>query len=218
MKNIHRAEAIGSLLRPAYLWDARRSLRSKEITPAQFKKIEDRAVDEAIALQEAAGLDVVTDGEVRRLSFIGPLSDVVSGLEPTPLHRQWHEAGRLVEFRMGLAVTGKVRRRRSLVIEEFAYARRQAKKPLKVTLPSPLMLNMFWSPELSSAAYQDPFQLFADTADIVREEIRDLAAIGCGYIQVDAPELAVLVDPAAQAALYEKNGISSRRLLTEGVD
>ena len=74
MKTIFRAEAIGSLLRPEYLWNARRSLRSKQITTAEFKKIEDRAVDEAIALQEAAGLDVVTDGEVRRLSFIGPLA------------------------------------------------------------------------------------------------------------------------------------------------
>jgi 5-methyltetrahydropteroyltriglutamate--homocysteine methyltransferase len=59
---------------------------------------------------------------------------------------------------------------------------------------------------------------FADTADIIKEEVRDLAAIGCGYIQIDAPELSVLVDPTAQAALYEKNGISSKRLLTEGVD
>src|SRR5271166_532374 len=123
MKNIYRAEAIGSLLRPSYLWDARRAMRSKETTLAQFKKVEDRAVDDAIALQEAAGLDVVTDGEMRRISFIGPLSDVISGLEPMPVNRTWHEGGKLVEFKMGLAVTGKVRRRRSLVIEEFAYAR-----------------------------------------------------------------------------------------------
>jgi len=206
------------LLRPAYLWDARRSLRSKEITTAQFKTVEDRAVDEMIALQEAAGLDVVTDGEMRRISFIGPLSDVVAGLEPMTVNRQWHEGEQLVDFKMGLAVTGKVRRRRSLVTEEFAYARRQAKKPLKVTMPSPLMLNMFWSPEHSRQAYSDPFQMFADTTDILREEVRDLAALGCEYIQIDAPELAVLVDPVAQAAMYDKNGISSKRLLSEGVD
>jgi 5-methyltetrahydropteroyltriglutamate--homocysteine methyltransferase len=218
MKTIYRAEVIGSLLRPTYLWDARRSLRSKEITTAQFKKIEDRAVDESIALQEAAGLDVVTDGEMRRISFIGPLSDVVAGLEPMPVNRRWHEGGKLVDFKMGLAVTGKVRRRRSLVNEEFAYARRQAKKPLKVTMPSPLMLNMFWSPEHSPQAYSDPFQMFADTVDVLREEVRDLAAIGCEYIQIDAPELAVLVDPAAQAVMYDKNGISSKRLLSEGVE
>lgn len=193
-------------------------MRAKQLAPAQFKRIEDRAVDEAITLQEAAGLDVVTDGEVRRISFIGPLIDVVSGLESMPSPRQWHEGDKLVEFRMGFVVTGKVRRRRSLVTEEFAYASGRATKPLKVTIPSPLMLNMFWSPEHSTAAYTDPFALFADTVDILREEVRDLAAIGCEYIQIDAPELAVLVDPAARAALYEKNGISSNRLLAEGVD
>ena len=218
MKTVYRAETIGSLLRPAYLWNARRSLRSKEMTPAEFKKTEDRAVDEAIALQEFAGLDVVTDGEVRRLSFIGPLSDVVSGLERLPVDRRWHEGDKIVDFRMGLAVTSKLRRQRSLVTEEFAYARRQAKKPLKVTLPSPLMLNMFWSPAHSVQAYSDPFELFADTLDILRQEVHDLAALGCEYIQIDAPQLAVLVDPEAQAAIYEKNGISSKRLLTEGVD
>src|SRR6516165_8490082 len=141
MKTIYRAEAIGSLLRPSYLWDARRALRSKEITTAQFKKVEDRAVDDAIELQVTAGLDVVTDGEMRRVSFIGPLSDVIAGLEPMPLTRPWHEGGKLIDFRMGLAVTSKVRRRRSLVTEEFAYARGRATKPLKVTLPSPLILR-----------------------------------------------------------------------------
>jgi len=155
---------------------------------------------------------------MRRISFIGPLSDVVAGLEPMTVNRQWHEGEQLVDFKMGLAVTGKVRRRRSLVTEEFAYARRQAKKPLKVTMPSPLMLNMFWSPEHSRQAYSDPFQMFADTTDILREEVRDLAALGCEYIQIDAPELAVLVDPLAQAAMYDKNGISSKRLLSDGVD
>src|SRR5258708_32441437 len=122
-----------------------------------------------IALQEAAGLDVVTDGEMRLISFIGPLSDVVAGLDRMPVNRTWHEGGKLVEFKMGLAVTGKVRRRRSLVTEEFAYARRQAKKPLKVTMPSPVMLNMFWSPALSRQGYSDPLPMFAGPTRITRE-------------------------------------------------
>ena len=109
MKAIYRAEAIGSMLRPSFLWDARRALRSKEITLAQFKKAEDRAVDDALALQEAAGLDVVTDGEMRRISFIGPLSDVISGLDPMPVNRPWPERGKRVELKMGHAVTGSGR-------------------------------------------------------------------------------------------------------------
>jgi 5-methyltetrahydropteroyltriglutamate--homocysteine methyltransferase len=105
-----------------------------------------------------------------------------------------------------------------MVGEEFAYARAKARKPLKVTLPSPLMLFMFWSPEESRAVYNDPFELFVDGAEVIREEIRELARLGCEYVQIDAPELAIMVDPAAQQAVFEANGISPQRVLGEGVE
>ena len=71
--NVYRAQPIGSLLRPAWLRDAKRAVRKGEMSAAEFKRIEDRAVDEALALQERTGLDVVNDGEQRRLSFLGSL-------------------------------------------------------------------------------------------------------------------------------------------------
>ncbi len=80
------------------------------------------------------------------------------------------------------------------------------------------MLFMFWSPEESSAAYSDPFDLFADGAEVIREEIHELARLGCEYIQIDAPELAILVDPTARSAVFETNGISPERILGDGVD
>src|SRR3979411_1077533 len=76
-----RAETVGSLLSPAYIAPARKQLERGGLTPAAFKKIEDRAVDEAVALQEAAGLDVVTDGEQRRYAFFGHLVDSVDGFD-----------------------------------------------------------------------------------------------------------------------------------------
>jgi len=63
------SDVIGSLLRPAELLEAQKRSGRGEMTPADFKRVEDRAVDEALALQESCGLDVVTDGEMRRLSF-----------------------------------------------------------------------------------------------------------------------------------------------------
>ena len=63
------ADVVGSLLRPQYLLRAREELARGAISPSDFKLIEDRAVDEAVALQEEAGLPIVTDGEMRRLSF-----------------------------------------------------------------------------------------------------------------------------------------------------
>src|SRR5215831_17987569 len=135
-----------------------------------------------------------------------------------PLNRPWHEGGRLIDFRMGLAVTSKVRRRRSLLTEEFAYARGRAKKPLKVTLPSPLMMTLRWSPEFSRAAYADPFDLFADAAAIVRQEAQELALLGCQYIQIDAPELGMLCDPERRKQDFADRGMDPNRLLTEGMD
>src|SRR5215831_10569395 len=71
----YHSEVIGSLLRPGYLLEARKQLESGQLSPADFKVIEDRAVNEAIALQEETGIDVITDGELRRYAFFGHLVD-----------------------------------------------------------------------------------------------------------------------------------------------
>jgi 5-methyltetrahydropteroyltriglutamate--homocysteine methyltransferase len=218
--SIYRAETIGSLLRPAWLIDARKALRRGELSAAGYKKIEDRAVVEAIALQERCGLDVINDGEQRRLSFLGSLVEITEGLTRTStLGKPWRrDDGNVEELTLGLAATGRLRRRRSLVDEEFSFARARANAPLKVTLPSPMMLFMFWSQEESRAIYRDPFELFADGAEVIRDEIRELARLGCEYIQIDAPELAILVDPTARHTVFEANGISPERVLNEGVE
>jgi 5-methyltetrahydropteroyltriglutamate--homocysteine methyltransferase len=216
---LYHSQTIGSMLRPAWLRDARRSVRSGEITAAQFKRIEDRAVNEALALQERAGIELVTDGEQRRASFLGSLVETTEGLTRSlELTKPWHEGDHVVELSLGLCATGKLRRHRSLVNEELTYARARASRPVKVTLPSPMMLFMFWSPAESRAVYRDPFDLFADGAEVIRAEITELARLGCEYIQIDAPELAILVDPAAQRNVFDKNGIDPARVLGEGVD
>ena len=73
------ADVVGSLLRPPELLEARKHLKSGGIPPAEFKRIEDRAVDEAIALQEQAGLEIVTDGEMRRESFQSQMVEATEG-------------------------------------------------------------------------------------------------------------------------------------------
>lgn len=218
--SVYRAEPIGSLLRPAWLIDARKALRRGELSAASYKKIEDHAVADAIALQERCGLDVINDGEQRRLSFLGSLVEATEGLTRTAdLTKPWRDnAGHAEQLTLGLAVTGRLRRRRSLAAEEFSYARARARIRLKITLPSPMMLAMFWAPTESREVYRDPFDLFADGAEVIREEIRELARLGCEYVQIDAPELAILVDPAARRTVFDANGIPAERLLTDGID
>ena len=77
----YRSEVVGSLLRPTYLVEARQQLEAGQMNPAEFKAIEDRAVNEAIALQEGAGIDVITDGEQRRYAFYGHLIDSLDGFD-----------------------------------------------------------------------------------------------------------------------------------------
>jgi 5-methyltetrahydropteroyltriglutamate--homocysteine methyltransferase len=75
----YRSDVVGSLLRPAYLVETRRDAESGRLGPAEFKQVEDRAVDEAVTLQEEAGLAVVTDGEMRRYAFFGHLIEALDG-------------------------------------------------------------------------------------------------------------------------------------------
>jgi 5-methyltetrahydropteroyltriglutamate--homocysteine methyltransferase len=222
MATIYRAEVIGSMLRPPWLKQARTDFAAGRISAAHFKRVEDRAVDEAIALQERCGVDIVTDGEMRRSGFVAPLTDYVEGFEAVAFDtRRWQGGGGTsgeTTLPVPLTVTGRLHRRRSLAAEEFIYARARAKLPLKVTLPSPLMLAMRWSPEHSAAAYPEPFALFADAVDILRAEVAELANLGCEYIQIDAPELATLVDPTTRERVFEAHGISPARMLAEGVE
>lgn len=225
MAHQYRTEVIGSLLRPKYLKVARKRWEAGEIATREFKEAEDRAVDEMIALQENCGLDVITDGEMRRTHFIAPLTDVVSGIKPIPAFtRVWrrphdkNKPGEETNIQVQYAVVEKISRTRSLTNEEFAYARSRAKKPLKVTLPSPLMMGLRWSQQYSREAYPDPFELFRDAAAIVRQDAQELATLGCKYVQLDAPELGMLCDPNRSRQDFADQGMAPERLLTEGMD
>src|SRR5258707_12811724 len=77
----YHSEVVGSLLRPTYLVEAREQYAAGQLNAAEFKAIEDRAVNEAIALQENAGIDVITDGELRRYAFYGHLVDSLDGFD-----------------------------------------------------------------------------------------------------------------------------------------
>ncbi len=217
----YHADVIGSLLRPRYLSQARAALAEGRIEASEFKRIEDRAVDQAIAMQEACGLDVVNDGELRRFSFLDHLlgdMEGVAGIPGAAVHFHAKDPSQDWHWHPPFTVTGRIRRTRPMMtIEEFSYARGRARAPLKITMPSPLVMYGAWSPDRSRPAYSDPFELFADAAEIIRDEARELARLGCTYIQIDAPDLGTLVDPENRE-LRENLGMPTERTLTEGVD
>jgi len=220
MPTVHRADVIGSLLRPKYLLEARKAIEGGKISATEFKRVEDRAVDAAIAMQEGAGLDVISDGELRRISFIDHLMTQIEGVEWTPgVKVKFHgdSPGEEFDWQAPVTIVDKIRRKRMMTVEEYSYARGVARRPVKALLPSPVLLYCAWSPERSRDAYPDPFQLFADAARLMKEEAEELARLGCTYIQVDSPDLGTLVDPENRN-LRIAMGMPTERTLTEGVD
>ncbi|HEV8451773.1 MAG TPA: cobalamin-independent methionine synthase II family protein [Gaiellales bacterium] len=218
-------DVVGSLLRPQALLDARRLFEQGEIEPAEFKRIEDEAVDAAVALQEQAGLDVVTDGEMRRLSFQSGLPDAVEGFGEVPLeaylwgewHGDEHVGDSATERPPRLGVREPLRRRRHIAAEELTYLRGRTGRVAKITLTSPSLYANLWSPELSLDAYPTLDSFLEDVVEIMRDEVRELARLGATYLQLDAPHYPLLIDPATRA-FYESQGWSLGRWLDRGIE
>jgi len=215
MGAIFRADVVGSMLRPQELVQAKRNLRAGELAPEDYARIEDRAVDEALRIQERAGMEVVTDGEMRRDIFFDFFIRGLSGLSPLPgstVRFHGHEGGVAMEVQIPFSVTERIATRECPGVAEYTYAVQHTRKPVKITLPSPGMIVGFWNRH-SAVAYSDPFSLMEDAADAVATWMRQVAAAGCTYIQIDAPELnEVYVDPR-QRAEYESRGIPVDRFL-----
>ena len=208
-----RSEVVGSLLRPPELLAARRGVESGALEPAAFKRVEDRAVDAAIDLQVAAGLDVITDGEMRRYAFFGHLVEALEGFDRTggwaiPFR---DERGEQLVFRRP-AVVDRLRWRRSMCAEEWTYLRARTSHPAKVTMISAQQAAAYYDPARSAAAYPTRDAYLADVVDLSRREVAELARLGCTYVQIDAPQYAALLDPALREG-YRQRGSDPEQLI-----
>src|SRR6059036_673099 len=210
---IYRSDVVGSLLRPAYLVEARRGAESGRLGPAAFKRLEDRAVDEAIDLQEAAGLAVVTVGEMRRYAFFGHLIEALDGFDKLggwAIPFRDEQGGELVFKRP--VVVERLRWRRSMCAEEWVYLRGHARRPGKTTLISAQQAAAYYDPDRSRAAYATRDAYLADVVDFTRREVAELARLGCTYIQIDAPQYAALLDASIREG-YRQRGSDPERLV-----
>ncbi len=213
-----RSEVVGSLLRPAELVDARKRAESGELAAADFKAIEDRAVDGAIRLQEDAGIDVITDGELRRFAFYGHLVDSFDGFEKLggwaiPFR---DETGEELVLRRPVVVE-RLRWRRSMCGEEWTYLRARARRPGKVTMLSAQQAAAYYDPEKSGGAYRTRDEYLADIVDVSRREIDELVRLGCTYVQIDAPQYAALLDPQMREG-YRKRGSDPEELIDRCIE
>jgi 5-methyltetrahydropteroyltriglutamate--homocysteine methyltransferase len=216
-------DVVGSLLRPPELLQAGKQLTAGTITASQFKEIEDHAVDEAIALQEEAGLPIVTDGEMRRQSFQSQMTAAVSGFGEHNLDAflwgEWYDEAGVKKTRRPrrLGAIAKLKRIHYLSAHEFSYLKSKTNRIPKVTLPSPSLWANFWSPKYSKDAYPTLDMFLADIVKILCEEVAELARLGATYIQIDAPHYGLLLDPKTRG-FYERRGWSLDQWLSQGIE
>jgi len=195
-----RADHVGSLIRPEALIAARRAAEQGALAASELRRIQQDAIRDVVRLQEKLGFRLVTDGEFNRGSwqrdFLLKLKNVT--LVPPRLAVRFHSAAGAREQRPpSLQVTGRLERPQGIFVEDFRFLTAVAEVMPKVTLPSPTLLHFRGGrAAIDRAAYPDMAEFYRDLARVYREEIRDLAAAGCRYLQIDEVNLAYLCDPA----------------------
>src|SRR6266568_5358025 len=212
------SEVVGSLLRPSYLVEARKQFESGQMSAADFKAVEDRAVNEAIVLQEGAGIDVITDGEMRRYAFYGHLIDALAGFDK---YGGWaipfrDETGEELVLKRPVVVE-KLQWKRSMCAEEWVYLRSRKAHAAKVTMISAQQAAAYYDPEKSKSAYSTRDAYLADIVDFSRREVEELIRLGCTYVQIDAPQYAALLDPQIREG-YRQRGSDPDKLIDQCIE
>jgi 5-methyltetrahydropteroyltriglutamate--homocysteine methyltransferase len=207
-----RTDVVGSLLRPAAVKDARIAFDDGKVTAEALHAVEDEAVRDAVRLQENAGLDVVTDGEMRRLNFQDSFGASVEGydaarstlkvyerrVEGSAPGQRWeiptmHQAGTAVSHRR--PAKSRLKLAHNVPLEEYRFVSKVAKKPVKVSLIGPDRISQRFAYEDSTAVYRDMDAFVADVVAIERQIVTSLVDAGCRYVHIDAPGFTAYIDP-----------------------
>ena len=197
-----RAEHIGSFLRPDRLMAAVRQARDGKLTPQALHAMQDECIRELVAMEEAVGLSSVTDGEFRRRGWSAGFIDAVEGFglrEGTLLGFRDEKGGK------GSAASpyakARLKRTRGIATDEFRFLKGAVHTGLpKVTIPSPDVMHYFLGPRsVDETVYPDIEQYYADLVSIYAAEIKELAALGCSYLQLDNTALPCNCDVHARA-------------------
>ena len=194
-----RADHVGSLLRPPELLAARERFRKGDLSREALTQLEDEAIRGVVRMQEEVGLRLATDGEYRRnlwhVDFLVQFENVEQTRSPVKVH--FHtEQGDIERAPSALRVTGKLSRPHPIFVDAYRYLHSVARTVPKITIPSPSVLHFRGGREaIDREAYPDIEEFFTDLSRVYSEEVRDLAAAGCRYLQIDEVDFAYLCDP-----------------------
>ena len=200
MKPPFRADHVGSLLRPKALHQAREAHAKGTLSREALTAAEDQAIRDAVSRQEEIGLQAVTDGEFRRtmwhMDFITRFANVA--VVPSEIKVRFHtHEGDIDVAPPGLNVTGLLARPHGIFVDHFRFLKQVATATPKITIPSPTVLHFRGGRQaIDAKAYPTMDAFYADLARVYSEEVSELAAAGCHYLQIDETNFAYLCDPA----------------------
>lgn len=215
LKPPFRADHIGSLLRPDPLKEALAKHAAGGIGDGELKAVQDHHIREAIRLQEAIGLQGITDGEYRRSLYFDHFPKAVSGFEQREAEMDFRDGSGAKLKYMTPIVVGRLRRNHGIATEEFQFVKTVTRATPKITLPSPGSQHFFrWREGVSEKAYPDLEEFHADVAQIYRAELQDLAALGATYVQLDDVALPLLCDQRLREGV-RKRGYDPDRLVDQ---
>ncbi|MGH7948360.1 MAG: 5-methyltetrahydropteroyltriglutamate--homocysteine S-methyltransferase [Candidatus Binataceae bacterium] len=209
-----RADHVGSLLRPRELRHAFGEFSAGKINAREFEAVQDRAIRDAVALQERVGLDSITDGEFRRASYWSHFIDAIDGLAVRESLFQFRGGDGSVQNFTAPHVERRISRKYGAGAAAFRFLRRATTRIPKVTMPSPSTMHFWRGPQaIEAGAYGSVDEFFADLGRVYREEVAELAALGATWIQFDEVALATLCDPDIRESV-ERRGEDPNHLIT----
>ncbi|MFY9782385.1 MAG: 5-methyltetrahydropteroyltriglutamate--homocysteine S-methyltransferase [Acidimicrobiales bacterium] len=204
-----RADHVGSLLRPPELLDARAAFAEGRIEIEDLRKVEDRAIRDAVTLQEDLGFQSATDGEFRRTSWHMDFIYQLGGITRTEEQLQvaFKNAEGTTSFTSAaLKVSDRVTIEDTIFADAFTFLKSVVKTAVpKLTIPSPSMVHYRGgAAAIDPAVYADVDEFWNDLSAAYAEEIRRLGELGCTYLQLDDTSLAYLNDPAQRQMIAER--------------
>jgi 5-methyltetrahydropteroyltriglutamate--homocysteine methyltransferase len=209
---------VGSLKRPAALVQAWRAWEDGKLSVEQLRQVQDQAIRDAIIMQESLGLPVVTDGEFRRGGWSRGFLNAVEGFEFRASKLVFRNDEGFATQSPAPLTTGRIKRAKPIVSEDFKFIRSVAKQRAKVTMPTPSHMHFGqFKAAVDSAAYPDIEKYWDDLIAVFRQEIEELYVAGCRYLQLDEVPLALLCDDNIRA-LAKSEGDDPDELVARYVD
>jgi 5-methyltetrahydropteroyltriglutamate--homocysteine methyltransferase len=216
---------VGSWPRPKDLLRAQKLKRAGRISEDEFEREADKSVIEILRLQDAAGVDIVTDGEQRRDGFFSFVAEKLDGVQMMTLAEMLEIVENKAAFELILQTldvpafsisnatcVGRIGRKKPLAADEVRFVQRHTAKPIKVPLPGPyLMTRAMWVKEASRNAYASKEELGEDVVKVLREEIQELVDLGVDFIQFDEPVLTELVFTQGQVRTFMCAALAARK-------